>query len=209
MRDLNAFVLSELPPPPARVLEVGCGEGTLARALDAAGYEVTAIDPQAPEGAIFRRVALEALAEQGPFDAVVASRSLHHVHDLAAGVEKIAGLLPPGGLLVVDEFAWDRLDEATADWYYGQLRALAAARGQAAPASLDACRHDWAAEHEGLHGYDALRAELDRRFDERSFAWTPQLHRYLEGATGPVLEQALIDAGAICALGFRYAGTRP
>ena len=33
-----------LPPPPARVLDAGCGTGALARALSAHGYAVTAID---------------------------------------------------------------------------------------------------------------------------------------------------------------------
>ena len=60
--------------------------------------------------------------------------------------------------------------------------------------------------HLGLHGYDALREELDARFEERAFEWTPFLHRLLAGVATEVLEQALIDAGAIQALGFRYAG---
>ena len=34
----------------------------------------------------------------------------------------------------------------------------------------------------------------------------PYLHRLLGGVATEVLEQALIDAGAIQALGFRYAG---
>ena len=33
-----------LPPPPARALEVGCGEGRVARDLHARGYEVTGLD---------------------------------------------------------------------------------------------------------------------------------------------------------------------
>src|SRR4051812_8862849 len=41
-----AFVHAALPPPPARVLEVGAGQGKLAAALRAAGYDVVAIDPQ-------------------------------------------------------------------------------------------------------------------------------------------------------------------
>ena len=191
------------------MLEVGCGEGHLARLLAAAGYAVTAIDPEAPEGFIFRRVTLEEFDEPGPFDAVVASRSLHHVPDLRGALDKVVRLLAPGGSVIVDEIGWDRLDEQTADWYYGQLRARAAAgHGDDIPPSLDACRGDWQREHDGLHGYEQIRAELGRRFDERHFAWTPYLYRYLGSATGAGLEQALIDAGAIRALGFRYVGVR-
>ena len=67
-------------------------------------------------------------------------------------------------------------------------------------------REEWEAEHVGLHGFEALRAEVDARFEERAFVRTPFLHRLLGGVATEVLEQALIDAGAIQALGFRYAG---
>src|SRR5206468_8596581 len=53
--ELTEWVLSQLPDPPTRLLEVGCGGGELARLLAAAGHEVVAIDPRAPEGRIFRR----------------------------------------------------------------------------------------------------------------------------------------------------------
>ena len=106
----------------------------------------------------------------------------------------------------MDEFAWDRLDDTTLDWLYGQRRALAAAGHGEAPASLDELRSEWEAEHLGLHGFAALREALDARFDEREFEWTPHLHRTLAGVATAVLEQALIDAGAIQALGFRFAG---
>jgi 2-polyprenyl-3-methyl-5-hydroxy-6-metoxy-1,4-benzoquinol methylase len=71
--DLFAYALRQLPPAPARVLEVGCGqEGGIARELAAAGFEVLAIDPEAPAGPLYRRVTLEELDEPAAFDAVVA-----------------------------------------------------------------------------------------------------------------------------------------
>jgi hypothetical protein len=54
-----------------------------------------------------------------------------------------------------------------------------------------------------------MRRELGRRFQERSFAWTPYLYRFLGSTTAATLEQALIAAGAINALGFRYVGVAP
>jgi SAM-dependent methyltransferase len=204
--DLESFVLAQLPPAPARVLEVGCGAGDLARAVARAGYLVTAIDPQAPEGRLFRRVTLEDFAEPGPFDAVVASRSLHHVADLAGALDAIAGLLRPGGMLVLNEYAKERLDWRTAEWYYDRRLALAAAGGKAAPASLDQCMREWEREDEGIHGYAAMRPELDRRFRERFFSWVPYLYGELEDAASEELERALADAGTIQATGFRYVG---
>jgi SAM-dependent methyltransferase len=142
--ELTEFVLSQLPSPPARVLEVGCGNGELARALEGAGYEVVAIDPEAPEGAIFRRTTIEAFDEAGPFDAVVASLSLHHVEDLGGVLDKLARLLR--GPLILNEHAWDRLEPMTPEWEQ---------------------------EHAGLHGYAEMRPALDARFEERLFEWRP------------------------------------
>jgi SAM-dependent methyltransferase len=155
------FVLSQLEPAPRRVLEIGCGDGELARAVSEHGYDVLAIDPEAPDGAIFRRTTIEELDEPGPFDAVVASLSLHHVHELGAALDKILRLLH--GPLILNEFAWDRREPMTPEWEE---------------------------EHEGLHGYGAMRAELDVRFDERFFEWRPYP---VEGEEVP-------------GLGFRYVG---
>ena len=40
------------------------------------------------------------------------------------------------------------------------------------------------------------------------FAWRPYLHRYPGVRADQKSEQAMIDAGAIDSLGFRYVGTR-
>ena len=194
---LADFVLSQLARTPSRVLEVGCGQGRLALALAAGGHDVTAIDPVAPEGPIFQRVTLDEFESADPFDAVVAGRSLHHLPDLDGALEKIAQLAP---LLIVEEFAWDRLDERTAAWYL--------AHRDGPPKSLQECLAEWADEHAGLHGYDTLRAALDHRFRERFFAWRPYLYRYSEVRAGREDEQAAIKSESINPLALRYVGTR-
>ena len=201
------FAQAHLPPPPARLLDVGCGQGELTTALTVGGYDVLGIDPLAPDGDRFRRILLDDLdPDEGPFDAVVASHSLHHIRDLGPALDQVVALLRPGGALVLDEHGWDLADEETLDWLYNQRRTLAAAGQGEAPASLEALRDEWAAEHVGLHGFAALRSEVDERFEERAFVRTPFFHRLLGGVATEVLEQALIDAGAIQALAFRYAG---
>jgi SAM-dependent methyltransferase len=192
---LEEFVLGELPAPSARVLEVGCGEGELARVLDAAGHSVLAIDPRAPEGPIFERTTIEELREgAGPFDAVVASRSLHHVHDLDVALAKIARLAP---LFVVEEFAWDRLDDTTARWYDEQ-------RGRSPDPPPPAS--EWVSRHAHLHGFEPLRAGFARHFAERAFEFVPYLYRYLHVPELEPAEAESIAAGDIQALAFRFVG---
>jgi SAM-dependent methyltransferase len=154
-------------------------------------------------------VSLEEFAESGPFDAVVASRSLHHVPDLDVAVEKIASLLAPGGLVLLDDYAKERFDLKTAAWYFERRTEVAAAGGPEAPDSLEACVAEWAVDDSHIHGYDAMRAELDRHFHERVFAWVPYLYRDLEEAASMDAEQAAIEAGTIEATGFRYVGQAP
>jgi 2-polyprenyl-3-methyl-5-hydroxy-6-metoxy-1,4-benzoquinol methylase len=198
--DADAFVLSHLPPPPARVLEVGCGEGRLARALAAAGYRVTAIDPLAPAGQIFRRVTLEDFVVEEPFDAAIAIVSLHHIADLRAAVRKIAESLTPTGRLIVDEFAKERfLDRSTAAWYWGQ-------RNDAS--DFEVWLSAWTDEHSGVHPFAAIHAELEQHFAQRHLARVPYLYRYdLDPAIEPA-ERALIARGEIAATGIRYVGER-
>jgi hypothetical protein len=184
------------------VLEVGCGEdGGIARALAQAGYAVLAIDPRAPTGLIFRRTTIEELDEPGPFDAVVAGRVLHHVEPLGPALDKLAGLAP---LLVMDEFACDRIDDDARDWYAAEYRSLAADGPLPnAPSDLD----DWRAAHAGLHPYGVLRAELDRRYEERDLRFGPYLYRWLRDPGVREREERAIAAGQIQAIGFRYTGS--
>ena len=208
LADLHDFALDQLPVAPARVLEVGCGDGRLARALAAAGHDVTAVDPRAPEGAIFRRFAFEKFSDPDGFEAVVASVSLHHIDDLAAALEKIAGLIRPGGIFILEEFACERLSGPTARWYYHQRQAVAAASPEPQPL-LDTFElwHDtWVREHAHIHSCAAMRPQLDRFFVQRSFAWRPYLHSYALDDLLEPLERKLIAAGTIEATGFRYVG---
>ena len=213
------FVRSQLPPPPARVLEVGCGAGELARTLAASGWRVTAIDPQAPEGELFVQATIEEVdtADYEPFDAAVAVLSLHHVEDIDVVVEKVRSLLKPGGVLVVDEFIREHLaDEATAAFYFHQrLSLMHAGRseggggGQPIPGEPF---ETWLARvselRAGLYEASAVVAALDARFTRRILAHGPFLFRLgLDPALEP-LERKLIEEEGIKATGVRWVGVR-
>jgi len=113
---LLEFIRRWLPGPPARVLDVGCGNGELTRRLRGLGYRAIGVDPDAPAQPGFERVAVEELRCERQFDAAVAVRSLHHIGALDRAVAALASCLPPGSRLVVFEFAVESLDGASERW---------------------------------------------------------------------------------------------
>ncbi|MBW3665888.1 MAG: hypothetical protein KY469_22620 [Actinobacteria bacterium] len=59
--DVVAFVLEALPSPPCRVLDVGCGNGWLVRALDGRDYDTHGVDSSGTRW----RSAVDTLAARG------------------------------------------------------------------------------------------------------------------------------------------------
>ena len=193
-----------------RVLEVGCGPGVLAARLLRGGVELTAIDVSEEQVAEARVRGVPALASDflsfvGPsFDALLFTRSLHHISPLEAGLAKIRELLRPGGLVVADEFAHDEMDPVTAAWFW-DLQAVLEECGALAPdiprrhhGHGGHHRHDgpppadpverWRERHRHeppLHGATTLIAALGRAFELRVQERCPYLHRYLSDRVDP------------------------
>jgi SAM-dependent methyltransferase len=194
--DVTAFVRSALPAPPARVLEVGAGDGELAAVLAGAGYDVVAIDPASTSAAV-RAVALHELDEPpASVDAALAVVSLHHVQPLEESCRRLADLVRPGGALVVDEIDVDRLDERAARWW------LSHSGHESGPGELVA------GMREHLHSLDRLREALGAWFEMGEPVRGPYLHRWNlpPGLREP--EEELIAAGELPALGARLVGVR-
>ena len=192
--EITAFVRAALPPSPARVLEVGAGDGGLAAALS--GYDVVAIDP-ASEAAHVRRVPLLDLDEpDASFDAAVAVVSLHHVEPLEPSCQRLAALLRPGGLLVVDEFDVERFDERAARWWLDR-------RGQdGEPGEMVAMLR----EH--LHPLGRIREALAPCFAVGEPVPGPYLYRWDVPPGQREAEEALIANGALPATGARFVSRR-
>ena len=186
MPEFAAFVMSALPPAPARVIEIGCGdEGGVVPALVAAGYDAIGVDPRAPEGARFRRADFREV--DGEFDAAVAGRVLHHLTPLDGALDHLASLAP---LLLVDEFAWDLIDARLQAWYEAEYARRPDAPG---PPSLD----EWRWRHPGLHPHDVLLPALRARYDEITLEWLPYFHRWLGD-----------DVESPDRIGYSWAGSR-
>jgi SAM-dependent methyltransferase len=207
------FVRDNLPAPPGRVLEVGCGAlGGFVPRMRELGYEAIGVDPEAPEGPEYRQMGFEHYRFPEPFDAVVACTSLHHVADLDVALDRMESALTANGTVVVVEWAHERFDEASARWCFDRAtkdgdgwlqhhRAHWRESGQ----RWEQYFREWT-NVEGLHpGSDILRG-LQARFDTVIASEGPYFFVELDGVSFED-EQSAIDAGTIQANGLRYVGT--
>lgn len=113
-QDDHAFVLSRLPKPPCRVLDVGCGTGVFIEKAIAAGYEATGLDASAEMLSIasqrvgpdrVRHMRMQELDECAAYDSIVSlSWSFNYV-DSSREAESILNrffkVLKPRGRLIL------------------------------------------------------------------------------------------------------------
>lgn len=120
----HRILLDALPDDCRRVLDVGCGDGLLARELGEGGREVVALDSDASAAAAARAEVsdLEGVEvvegdvmdrdlDLGTYDAVLAVAVLHHL-PLEDGLRCLSELVAPGGTLGIvglasSRSAWD------------------------------------------------------------------------------------------------------
>lgn len=118
---LHPVVLDAVPSGAQRALDVGCGEGMLARDLHRTVPEVVGLDVHEPSLDLGRSQSdgddgityvlgdiLDHPFEPGSFDVVASIAALHHM-DATAGLEAMRDLVRPGGVLVVIGLARPRL----------------------------------------------------------------------------------------------------
>jgi SAM-dependent methyltransferase len=99
--------LELLPPPGRRTLDLGCGEGRLARDLKALGHDIVAVDLSPTMVAAAREAdpglkvhvadAADLPFEDASFDLVVAFMSLQDMDEVDGAIAEAARVLEPGG----------------------------------------------------------------------------------------------------------------
>ena len=110
----RAIVDTVMAHRPRSVLDLGCGEGWLARALAAQGPRVVGVDAVAPlveraraaGGATYRLSSYQdilggSLDDDSPFDTVVANFSLFGQQSVEQVIDYVPRLLEPGGRFIV------------------------------------------------------------------------------------------------------------
>jgi 2-polyprenyl-3-methyl-5-hydroxy-6-metoxy-1,4-benzoquinol methylase len=102
-------VLQRVAPPPARVFELGCGNGATARSLAAEGYSVTGVDPSASGINIAKQFESEQLrfavgstsddlaGQHGQFPVVLSLEVIEHCPSAREFMRAFSSLVVPGG----------------------------------------------------------------------------------------------------------------
>jgi len=218
-----AFVRHNLPRRACRVLEVGCGDGQLAAALQNSRCAVVAIDEDVTAVRMSRRRGVDARRAHWPrfhdglFDAIVFARSLHECDDLNESVVYAVQQLRPGGRLLVEDFDFAAVSAATVMWLHGVASGLAAARvlpvkhwlvaGLLGKRAVIGVRPEVS---QNLQDHDAVRQFLASTGLPLREEVTEYLFRYVETEFPGVQERIrqteakLIAAGSIEALGRRF-----
>ena len=228
------FIKRFLPSECRRILEVGCGTGELAARLSKDGYSVIAIDTDRDSVAAALRLNVNARVatwpnfDQGQFDAVLFTRSLHHIHPIDESLRHAADSLANGGRIIVEDFAYESADEKTLRWFRSAIRLLEATGSLVMSEeflgkvlSKTETLNTWRENHEReLHKAVEIDAQLEKILGRVIKENAAYYFRYIAGAIAPsekrdaILrafadqEETMAADGSIVPLGRRFVAVR-
>jgi ubiquinone/menaquinone biosynthesis C-methylase UbiE len=197
-----------LPAPPARILEVGCGAGDLACALQQRGYDVVALDKSEENVARARTKGVEAATVSWPdfvdlpFDAILFTRSLHHIQPVSLALRRAHELLNDGGTLLVEDFAYHEASTRTILWFKSMVDVLDAAgalnhddnRFASRIAHAADAQEAWQFDHVDIAPAAEMHNAIQSLFTLRAGAQTPHLYRYVSQVAKPDVADAVVAA---------------
>ncbi len=203
--DIYPRGLSLLPPAPARVLDVGAGEGYFCQVLREKGYEVEACDYlqeifKVP-GVPFHRADLNDRIPlpDGGFDAVVSIEVLEHLENHVRFMREVIRVTKPGGRIILTT---PNILSIPSRWHFFLIGTT-----DCAPRPLDPTREEYFMQHINPIGLDQILFLLERFGADlvdlatnriRRSAWLPFLFwrpilglaiqgRWLQSKYGPLL----------------------
>ncbi|WP_326567838.1 class I SAM-dependent methyltransferase [Amycolatopsis rhabdoformis] len=200
-----------LPPAPARILEAGCGRGALAAALADEGYDVTGVDRDTDMATAAKQRGVKVIqadvsdldgeyGEYGKYDVLLFTRSLHHAENLDDLLAHATTLLAPGGRLIIEEFAWERVDKPAAHFLYDSRAMLVAAGLLEADTPAGDLLDAWTEGHRHLQRGSAMLAALGRVGTALTVVDTSILWRLVDGRGGVWTEPATRAPAALNAM---------
>ncbi|MBK9201424.1 MAG: methyltransferase domain-containing protein [Candidatus Obscuribacter sp.] len=212
-------------PKKASILDVGVGNGQIALNLTKQGMSVTAVDLDAKAIAHAREAGITALeqdfktlrrediekalpaaiggksakpAKFEGFDVILFSRVLHHLEPLRATVDATLELLKPNGIILVEDFCYERVEKRTCAWLFPLAQMLLqnspnkephfrwlAQRRIAESASIEEFVNEslklWQQHHEEKHHiapFEHVKSVLSDHFEFVEEIRVPYLFRY-------------------------------
>jgi SAM-dependent methyltransferase len=229
------FVRRHLPIGCRRILEVGSGDGHLSGGLLNLGYDMIAIEADADAAAAAQRLGITVYqttwpnAEVTGFDAILFTRSLHHIHPLPEAIDRAWEALNAGGKILIEDFRYKEVGQRTIEWFAAVVKILMAVGaldesvtwlGQIAASQR---RVDvWMANHEhDLSSIREIEEAVIKRFGRVEKENAAYFFRYIREAVREndrrericeavlQMEELLVAFGAIEALGQRIVAQRP
>jgi SAM-dependent methyltransferase len=202
----SEFVLGHVKPG-RRLLDVGFGQASILSNLAKGGLNVIGVEKDQDKVEAALKLGLDVVhadfktlgADQfEPFDAILFSRVLHHMEPLRHTVGNILKLLKGDGLILVEDFCYERVDARTCSWLFPIARMLAEKHNdnghhawltsldllscESPEAFVQEALSTWQVHHEEKHHiapFEHIKSVMSDEFDFLFEQRVPYLFRYL------------------------------
>jgi ubiquinone/menaquinone biosynthesis C-methylase UbiE len=197
-REAIGLVSEAIKHEKSKILDVGCGTGSMSLELARSGHDVLGIDIDKQSIGIANRTMREDSSpkrsgsleyemadfgewpsSQEKYDAIIFSRILHDLSNPEQIVSKAHSMLKDNGRIVCLEYAYDRLDRRTATWLYQLRKLLESAGWYSSPHLSDdpqsgidhIMKEETSERKEHINTFEEMRKPLEQFFQTEQFSW--------------------------------------